>query len=481
MKMSPFIHENFLLESPPAGRLYHEYAEALPIIDYHCHLPPDQVARDHRFANLTEIWLHGDHYKWRALRANGVPERFITGDATDWEKFLQWAGTVPRTLRNPLYHWTHLELNRPFGINDRMLGPDTAKSIWDECNARLATPAFSCRGIMKQMKVELVCTTDDPADSLEHHQAIAADRPFGIRVLPTWRPDRAMAIENVAAFKSYLDKLGGSAGIAVTTFESLMQALRKRHEFFHACGCRLSDHGVETVYAEDYTDREIAGVFSRARQGGTLTPAEVAKFKSAMLHELAVMDAEKGWTQQFHIGALRNNNTRLFEKLGADIGCDSIGDLEIARPLSRFLARLDHQGRLAKTILYNLNPRDNALFATMIGNFQDGTVPGKIQYGSAWWFLDQLDGMTAQMDALSNMGLLSRFVGMVTDSRSFLSYSRHEYFRRLLCNLIGEDVRRGRLPDDRELLGRLVRNVCFFNARDYFGFPLGKAADGVER
>jgi glucuronate isomerase len=470
MKLSPFIHENFLLASEPARRLYHDYAEHLPIIDYHCHLPPDQVARDHRFANLTQIWLEGDHYKWRALRTNGVAERFITGDATDWEKFLKWAETVPRTLRNPLYHWTHLELNRPFGINDRLLGPDTAKSIWEKCNALLATPAFSCRGIMKQMKVEVVCTTDDPADSLEHHHAIAADRAFEIRVLPAWRPDRAMAVENVAAFNTYLDKLGAAAGMEITTFESLMQALHKRHDFFHACGCRLSDHGLETIYAEDYLDREIAGLFSKARQGSALAPAEVVKFKSAMLHELAAMGAEKGWTQQFHLGALRNNNTRLFEKLGADIGCDSIGDFEIARPLSKFLARLDHQGRLAKTILYNLNPRDNEVFASMIGNFQDGTVPGKIQWGSAWWFMDQLDGMTRQIEALSQLGLLGRFVGMLTDSRSFLSYTRHEYFRRLLCNILGNEIERGLIPSDYGLVGGMVQDICYRNARDFFGF-----------
>ncbi len=470
MKLSPFVHENFLLDSPPARRLYHDYAAPLPIIDYHCHLPPDQVAADHRFANLTQIWLYGDHYKWRALRSNGVPERFVTGDASDWEKFLKWAETVPRTLRNPLYHWTHLELNRPFGINDRLLGPDTAQGIWDECNAKLATPEFSCRGIMKQMRVEVVCTTDDPADSLEHHRAVAADQSFGIRVLPTWRPDRAMAVENVATFNAYLDRLGATANVDVNSFAALRQALQVRQDFFVAQGCRLSDHGLETIYAEDYTESEVAAIFTKIRGGAALAPVEVAKFKSAMLHEFAVMDADKGWTQQFHIGALRNNSTRLFAQLGPDIGCDSIGDLEIARPLSKFLARLDQQGKLAKTILYNLNPRDNEVYATMIGNFQDGSAPGKIQWGSGWWFLDQLDGMTRQIEALSQLGLLSCFVGMLTDSRSFLSYTRHEYFRRLLCNILGGDMQRGLIPKDYRLVGGMVEDICYRNARQFFGF-----------
>ena len=399
-----------------------------------------------------------------------MPERFITGDASDWEKFLKWAETVPQTLRNPIYHWTHLELNRPFGINDRLLNPKTAKGIWDECNARLAKPAFSCRGIMKQMKVEVVCTTDDPADSLEHHRAIAADKSFGIRVLPTWRPDKAMAVENPAAFNAYLDKLGAASNVDIKNFVSLLQALRVRQDFFASLGCRLSDHGLDTIYAEDYTEKEVAGIFAKVRSGSEVAPAEAAKFKSAMLHEFAVMDADKGWTQQFHIGALRNNNTRLFAQLGPDIGCDSIGDVPVAQPLSKFLARLDHAGKLAKTILYNLNPRDNEVYATMIGNFQEGSVPGKIQWGSGWWFMDQLDGMTRQIEGLSQMGLLSRFVGMLTDSRSFLSYTRHEYFRRLLCNILGTDMQRGLIPKDYRLVGGMVEDICYRNARRYFGF-----------
>ncbi len=472
MAKRPFIHEDFLLETEPARRLYHEFAADMPIIDYHCHLSPELIARDHRFANLAEIWLQGDHYKWRAMRANGVAERFITGDASDWEKFEKWAETVPALLRNPLYHWTHLELKRPFGINDRLLGPKTARAIWDECNAKLKKPAFSCRGILKQMNVAVVCTTDDPADSLEHHRALAADKKFPVKVLPTWRPDRGMAVENPAAFNAWLSRLEAAADLEIRSFNTYMEALRKRHDFFHETGCRVSDHGIETVYAEETLLSKAAQIFSKIRAGKMLDSSEIASFKSAMLYEFAVMDAEKNWTQQFHIGALRNNNTRMFEALGPDAGFDSIADGELARPLSRFLDRLERAGRLTRTILYNLNPRDNALIATMIGNFQDGQTPGKIQFGSAWWFLDQLDGMTQQIETLSQMGLLSRFVGMLTDSRSFLSYTRHEYFRRLLCNILGNDIVRGLIPNDMAMVGAMVRDICTYNAVRYFGFDV---------
>jgi glucuronate isomerase len=465
-----FITENFLLQNDCAARLYHEYARRLPILDYHCHLPPQQIAEDHRFANMAEIWLSGDHYKWRAMRANGVPERLCTGDASDWEKFLAWAETVPKTLRNPLYHWTHLELNRPFGIRDRLLCPETARGIWEACNARLAEDGFTCRGIMRQMDVVLVCTTDDPADDLAAHMALAADHTFPIRVLPTFRPDKAVAAESPAALNAWLDRLGAAARIEVRDFSSYLDALRQRHEFFHSCGCRLSDHGLETMCAEDYTEAEIRGIFARLRAGKSVAPDDVVKFKSAMLYEFAVLDCAKGWTQQFHLGALRNNNSRMFQAIGPDAGFDSIGDARIARPLARFLDRLDREGRLAKTILYNLNPADNEVLATMIGNFQDGSVPGKMQLGSGWWFLDQKDGMERQMLSLSNQGLLSRFVGMVTDSRSFLSYTRHEYFRRVLCNLLGTEMEQGLLPNDFDLIGGLVRDVCFYNAARYFGF-----------
>ena len=472
MARKPFIHDDFLLQNRLARRLYHDYAKDMPIADHHCHLPPEQIACDHRFENLTQSWLCGDHYKWRAMRANGVAERFITGDASDWEKFEKWAETVPKTFRNPLYHWTHLELNHPFGISDRLLDPDTAKSIWEECNAKLARPEFSCRGIMKQMNVVLACTSDDPVASLEHHEAIAEDASFDIRILPTWRPDRAMAVDGAETFGAYLDQLAAAADVDIKDHSSLMEALRKRHDFFDSRGCRLSDHGLETIYAENYTESEIVSIFAKVRSGITLDGTEILKFKSALLYEFGLMDCEKGWTQQFHLGALRNNNTRMFKKIGSDTGFDSIGDFEIARPLSRFLDRLDRQNKLARTILYNLNPRDNEVIAAMIGNFQDGTVPGKIQMGSSWWFLDQKDGMERQIEALSNMGLLCRFVGMLTDSRSFLSYTRHEYFRRILCNILGTDMENGLIPNDLNMVGAMVKDICYNNAVNYFGFDL---------
>ena len=466
-----FITENFLLQNDAAVRLYHQYARPMPILDYHCHLPPQQIADDHRFANLTQIWLYGDHYKWRAMRANGIPERYVTGDASDWEKFQQWAETVPKTLRNPLYHWTHLELKRPFGISDRLLGPDTARGIWDHCNALLAQPEFSCRGIVQQMNVVLVCTTDDPVDDLKHHQAIAADESFPVVVLPAFRPDKGMAVESPEAFNAWVDRLAQAADVDIRDFRSYLEAIRRRHDFFHAMGCRLSDHGVQTLYAAERTEGEIRTIFRNLRDGRVHDSDEIVKFKSAMLYEFAVMDHEKGWTQQYHIGAQRNNNTRMFQALGPDTGFDSIGDLPVAGPLARFLDRLEREGRLARTILYNLNPAQSDLLAAMIGNFQDGSIPGKVQYGSAWWFLDQKDGMERQLLSLSNQGLLSRFVGMITDSRSFLSYTRHEYFRRILCNLLGTEIQQGLLPNDLDLIGRMVQDICYHNAAAYFGFP----------
>ncbi len=472
---STFISENFLLQNDSAVRLYHDYARDLPIIDYHCHLPPQQIADDHRFENLTQIWLYGDHYKWRAMRANGVAERYCTGNASDWDKFQKWAETVPRTLRNPLYHWTHLELNRPFGISDRLLGPETAEGIWRECNAKLATAKFSCCGIMRQMRVVLVCTTDDPTDDLKHHAAIAADSSVSFKVLPAFRPDKAMAVENPAAFRQWVDRLVAVSGVAVKDFSSFLEAIGRRHDFFHAAGCRLSDHGLDTLYADDYTAAQIDSIFRKVHGGTRLDADEISKFKSAMLYELALMDHAKGWTQQYHIGAQRSNNSRQLAALGPDTGFDSIGDLPVAVPLARFLDRLDRDDRLAKTILYNLNPADNDVLATMIGNFQDGSVPGKMQYGSGWWFLDQKDGMEKQLDSLSNQGLLSRFVGMLTDSRSFLSYTRHEYFRRILCNLLGTEIEQGLLPREIELVGRMVRDICFTNAANYFGFNIPDA------
>jgi len=462
------MDENFLLQNETAKELYHKHAAKMPIFDYHCHINPKQIADDVQFENITQIWLYGDHYKWRGMRTNGVDEKYCTGNATDWEKFEKWAETVPFTLRNPLFHWTHLELKKFFGI-DKVLNPTTAKEIWDECNAKLQTPEYSVRNIIRMANVHTICTTDDPIDSLEHHRKIKADG-FEVAVLPAWRPDKAMAVENAKAYNEYLDQLSTVSHIKITSFSGLIAALNNRHQFFHDNGCRLSDHGLETAIAEDYTDPEIEMIFDKIRVGSDLLQLEVLKFKSAMLYEFGIMDYERGWSQQFHLGALRNNSTRLFNQLGPDVGFDSIGDFEVARPLSKLLDRLDMNNKLAKTILYNLNPRDNELIGTMIGNFQDGSVPGKMQFGSGWWFLDQKDGMEKQINALSNLGLLSRFVGMLTDSRSFLSYTRHEYFRRTLCNILGKDVENGEIPNDMELLGNMVENICFNNAKNYFNF-----------
>jgi glucuronate isomerase len=473
-----FMHEEFLLTTKRSRELFHAFAEPLPIIDYHCHVPPKEIAENRQFENLTQIWLAGDHYKWRAMRTCGVDERFITGKASDWEKFEKWAETVPKTIRNPLYHWTHLELRRPFGISGRLLGPATAKGIWEECNAKLALPEFSVRGIQKAMNVEAVCTTDDPVDTLEYHSRIAASGDAGAAVYPAFRPDKVIAVEQAPDLVRYIGLLGASAGIEIRNYEDLLAALKKRHDFFHEHGCRLSDHGLETVYAEEYTAQEIDNTFERILTSKPIDAAHMRKFKSAVLFELAVMDWEKGWVQQFHLGALRNTNSRMMRTLGPDTGFDSIGDFGMARPLAGFLNRLDNDNKLAKTILYNLNPRDNELFASMIGNFQDGSVAGKVQYGSAWWFLDQIDGMTEQIGALSNMGLLSQFVGMLTDSRSFLSYPRHEYFRRLLCNILGGEMERGLIPDDTTLVGGMVKNICYFNAKTYFNFPAPGSTNG---
>lgn len=468
--MKKFLDANFLLETATAERLYHRHAAKMPIADYHCHLNPEFIARDRRFDNLGQIWLEGDHYKWRAMRTNGVDERFCTGkDATDWEKFEKWAATVPYTMRNPLYHWTHLELKTAFGV-EKLLNPDTAKEIFDECTAKLRTPEYSARGLMKKFNVKVVCTTDDPVDSLEHHLALKREG-FEVQVLPTWRPDKAMAVESPAAFRAYVEQLSQVSGVSISRYNDLLSALRRRHDFFAEAGCHLSDHGLEEFYAEDYTPGEIDGIFGKVYGGRELTAAETLKFKSAMMVEFAVMDWEKGWAQQLHYGALRNNNTRLFRLLGPDTGFDSIGDFSVGKNLAKFLDRLDVMNKLAKTVIYNLNPRDNDLIATMIGNFQDGSVAGKIQLGSGWWFLDQKAGMEAQLNSLSLLGLLSRFVGMLTDSRSFLSYPRHEYFRRILCNLIGRDVEKGELPESEQpFLGQMVENIAYNNAKSYFGF-----------
>lgn len=470
--MKQFNDENFLLQTPTAQRLYHEYAEHQPIIDYHCHLIPEYVASDHKFENLSKIWLEGDHYKWRAMRTNGVDESYITGGGTtDWQKFEKWAETVPYTMRNPLYHWTHLELKTAFGVN-KLLNPSTAKEIYDHCSAMLQTPERTARGLMKHYNVEVVCTTDDPVDSLEYHIKVRDDN-FGVKMLPTWRPDKAMAVEDSAAYRAYIDKLAEVSGVNITKFADVIAALQKRHDFFESVGCRLSDHGIEEFYAEDYTPAEIEAIFDKVYGGKALTAEEIAMFKTAMMVEFAIMDHDSGWTQQFHYGAIRNNNSRMMAQLGPDTGFDSIGDFTVAKKMSKFLDKLASRDKLGKTIIYNLNPRDNELVATMLGNFQDGRYgAGKIQFGSGWWFLDQKDGMEKQMNALSNLGLLSRFVGMLTDSRSFLSYPRHEYFRRTLCNLIGGDIEAGLLPaSEIDFIGKeIVAKVCYGNAKEYFKF-----------
>lgn len=468
--MKSFIHEDFLLQTEAAKELYHAHAKNQPIIDYHCHLNPAHIAEDRTFDNLGQLWLEGDHYKWRAMRTNGIEEKYCTGKNTsDWEKFEKWAETVPYTMRNPLYHWTHLELKSAFGV-EKILNPDSAKEIYDLCTEKLRTPAYSARGLMKKFNVQVVCTTDDPADNLEHHLALKKEG-FEIKVLPTWRPDKAMAVENPKEYRAYLEKLSEVSGVTIHKFSDLLDALRNRHDFFASVGCKLSDHGIEEFYADPYTDAEIVQIFNKVYGGNELSKEEILKFKSAMLHEGALMDWEKGWTQQFHYGAIRNNNTRLFNQLGPDTGFDSIGDFTVAKAMSRFLDQLDKDNKLAKTIIYNLNPRDNEMIATMIGNFQDGSVAGKIQFGSGWWFLDQKTGMEAQMNSLSNLGLLSRFVGMLTDSRSFVSYPRHEYFRRILCNLLGNDLENGLLPtSELNFIGKMVEDISYNNAKNFFNF-----------
>ena len=420
--------------------------------------------------DLGQLWLEGDHYKWRAMRANGIDEKFVTGkDTTFREKYDRWAETVPYTMRNPLYAWTHLELSRVFGVN-KILNPSTAAEIWEECTALLQQPGFSARGLMKKFNVEVICTTDDPADSLEHHIALK-NEGFEIKVLPAWRPDKAMAVEDPEPYRNYISRLSEVSGVDIKNFDNLIEALRIRHQFFADAGCKLSDHGIEQFYADDYTEKNIDLIFSKVISGRNLSLDEVTKFKSAMLYEMALMDWEKGWTQQFHYGAIRNNNSRLLNTLGPDTGFDSMGDFTVARSLSRFLDSLDIEGKLAKTILYNLNPRDNELIATMIGNFQDGSVAGKMQFGSGWWFLDQETGIINQLNSLSLMGLLSRFVGMLTDSRSFVSYPRHEYFRRVLCNLIGDDIEKGKMPaSEFSTISMMVENISYYNAKNYFGF-----------
>jgi glucuronate isomerase len=465
----PFIHEDFLLETKAARKLYHKFAEAEPILDYHCHLSPRDIATNRQFKNLSEIWLEGDHYKWRAMRSNGVAEKFCTGSAEPFEKFLAWAKTVPHTLRNPLYHWTHLELKRYFGVSE-LLDGNSAEKIWAKTNEKLATPALTAHGILKIFNVKGVCTTDDPVDSLEDHRTFAKSG-HPTKMLPAFRPDRALIVDQPGAFNRWVEQLAAAANIDVNSFGAFTTALKKRHDFFHSQGCRLSDHGLNYCFADFCSDKIAAGIFDKARNGEKVSPQEQGQFASFMMVFFGQLDAKRGWAKQLHIGAMRNNNTRLMKQLGADTGFDSVGDFPQAQTLAAYLDKLDSENSLPKMIIYNLNPADNYAFATMIGNFQDGTIPGKIQYGSGWWFLDQKEGMEWQMNALSNLGLLSRFVGMITDSRSFMSYPRHEYFRRTLCNLIGRDVENGLLPDDEKLVGPMIGNICYTNAKNYFAFP----------
>lgn len=466
--MKPFLDDNFLLQTKTAEVLYHGYTSHMPIIDYHSHLIPKQIADNKQFENITQPWLYGDHYKWRALRANGINEKYITGGASDWEKFIKWAETVPYTLRNPLYHWTHLELKGYFGIST-LLDGKSAKSIYDKTGELLQTEDYRVQGLLRKRNVELVCTTDDPTDSLKHHKRIAEDG-CEVKVLPTWRPDRVMDAKDVEAYNVYINKLSEVSDVDISSYYDLIKALGIRQKYFADHGCKLSDHGLEYFYSEEFTYSEINAIFDKLRSGVEISATELLKYKSALLLEFGVMNHSMGWTQQFHIGPLRNNNRRLLSNLGPDSGFDSMGDSSQAVSMSRYLDSLDVQDKLTKTIVYNLNPSDNEMMATMVGNFQDGSIAGKMQYGSAWWFLDQKDGMEKQLNTLSNLGLLSRFVGMLTDSRSFLSFPRHEYFRRILCNILGNDIENGLMPNDIELVGKMAQNICYNNAKKYFDF-----------
>lgn len=468
--MTAFLDENFLLSNDVARRLYHDYAAPQPILDYHCHLPVQDIAENRRFANLFEMWLEGDHYKWRAMRANGVPENYITGDASPYEKFLAWARTVPYTLRNPLYHWTHLELQRYFGISD-LLDGTTAPKIWESANAALAD-GLTAQKILQKFRVKTVCTTDDPTDDLRHHQKLAESN-FPARVFPAFRPDKALWVGR-PDFLRWIDKLAGASNIDIRDFQTFLAALRKRHDDFHALGCRLSDHGLDHCYANPCSEEAAAAIFSKARSGNCISEEERIQFASFMMLFFGRLDAEKGWTKQLHLGALRNVNSAARARIGPDAGYDTIGDFPQIKPLGAYLDLLSRENALPRMILYNVNPSDTFAFATLIGSFQDGTQPGKLQYGSAWWFLDQKDGITAQVEALSNVGLLSRFIGMVTDSRSFMSYPRHEYFRRVLCDIIGRDVVRGELPHDEALLKRLVEDICYRNSHRYLQLPVAE-------
>lgn len=471
----PFLDDDFLLRTETARRLYHETAAALPVIDYHNHLPPAEIAADRRFDNLYEAWLEGDHYKWRAMRANGIPERLCTGDAPPHEKFLAWARTVPHTLRNPLYHWTHLELRRTFGI-ESLLDERTAPGIWDQTRVMLAGSDLSTQGLLRRFRVAALCTTDDPTDDLAPHRALAASG-CPTRVYPAFRPDRAIAVDRPEAWNPWVDRLAEAAGLEIRTLSDLEEALDRRHAYFHELGGRLSDHGLSHCPLRFPPESEAAAIFAAARRGTAATPEEQASFAAHLMVFFGRLDAARGWTKQLHLGPLRNVSSRAFQQLGPDTGFDSIGDFPQAQGLAGYLDRLDREGALPRVVLYNNNPADNYVFATMIGNFQDGITPGKVQWGSGWWYLDAKDGIRWQLNALSTCGLLSRFIGMLTDSRSFLSFPRHEYFRRILCDLIGTDIERGEMPDDDGLVRPLIRNICYDNARAYLGLDVPPAEE----
>ncbi len=470
MTKTAFITPDFMLHNEVARTLYHEYAKSQPIFDYHNHLSPKDIAEDRQFENITQLWIEGDHYKWRAMRANGIDEKYISGDASDYEKFIKYAETIPYTLRNPLYHWTHFELKNYFGIEE-LLNAETADAIYHKCNALLKKPEFSVRNLLRKMNVKMVGTTDDPTDDLQYHKQLQAE-DFDIAVLPSFRPDKATEIEKGSLFADWIQKLEKTVGFEIKTFAKLIQALQLRHDYFHENGCRISDHGHATFYAENYSEEEIDSILEKGIKTVALTELEINKYKSAVLFEVAKMNHKRSWVQQFHIGAIRNNNSKMMTLLGPDQGFDSLGDLSAANAMSAFFGKLSTNDSLTKTIVYNLNPKDSEMFAAMVANFNDGSTPGKMQYGAAWWFLDQKDGMEKQLNVLSNFGLLSRFVGMLTDSRSFLSFPRHEYFRRILCNTLGDEVEKGELPNDMKLIGNLVKAICFENAKDYFNIPI---------
>jgi glucuronate isomerase len=468
--MKEFLNDNFLLDNEVSVELYHNHAKKMPIFDYHCHLSPKEIAEDKRYKNITELWLGGDHYKWRAMRSNGIDEKYITGDATDYEKFKAWTSTVPYCIGNPLYHWSHLELKRYFGI-DSIISPETTDEIWEKANAMLQEDGFTAREFLKKSNVKVLATTDDAIDSLEYHKMIREDESFDIKVLPALRPDKGINIER-NTFLPWVEALGEVAGVEIKSYEDFIKALELRVDFFHEEGCRVSDHGIDDIFFMLATDEEVDGIFKKAMKGEELSPEEVEKYKTKTLVNLGRMYAERGWAMQLHIGALRNNNSLMFNKLGPDSGFDSIQDQHIAKKVSALLDELNKESKLPKTILYNLNAADNDILGTMIGNFQGDGIPGKMQFGSGWWFHDQKDGMIKQMTSLANLGLLRRFVGMVTDSRSFLSYIRHEYFRRILCNLIGTWVANGEAPYDMDLLGSMVEEICYYNALEYFGIEV---------